>query len=186
MRCFRHVLLGGGCRADPGYSGEVISLSWLGFPVVSCRHQWSECLLRPHMLQEVNHWAHTADRGHCHSSWERLKMAMINESLQVNPNLVFTTQVTLTHLLKGSQESEHSHHLACPWLWQESHYIQLLQLIAKHLLTFVSPCQISSSNCKDIIRTQKLNISHLSLKNKVTIVFDYLNNWQFIFFQSAH
>lgn len=133
MRCFRHVLLGGGCRADPGYSGEVISLSWLGFPVVSCRHQWSECLLRPHMLQEVNHWAHTADRGHCHSSWERLKMAMINESLHVNPNLVFTTQVTLTHLLKGSQESEHSHHLACPWLWQESHYIQLLQLIAKHL-----------------------------------------------------
>lgn len=141
MRCFRHVLLGRGCRADPGYSGEVISLSWLGIlaPVVSCRHQWSECLLRPHMLQEVNHWAHTADRGHCHSSWERLKMAMINESLQVNPNLVFTTQVTLTHLLKGFQESEHSHHLACPWLWQESHYIQLLQLIAKHLWHLFHP-----------------------------------------------
>lgn len=152
MRCFGHLARGPpfhlldemfqACSAGRGmqsrprilWRGYFSQLTW-----VSCRHQWSECLLRPHMLQEVNHWAHTADRGHCHSSWERLKMAMINESLQVNPNLVFTTQVTLTHLLKGSQESEHSHHLACPWLWQESHYIQLLQLIAKHLWHLFHP-----------------------------------------------
>jgi len=46
LRCFGHVLPGGGLRADSGAAGETASLGWPGNNSVSSRKSWRRGLGR--------------------------------------------------------------------------------------------------------------------------------------------